>query len=129
MWLQGTAALAETHSGLVGNLPTHAEHLHHGWPAKEPPPTTPACGMQVDHVVDCGLYYCSAELSTSRGVLILPGLANNSADYVGLAQHLQDRGLAAKVVEVCPLYVCVSHNELLRSTIEVLLRRGMLGHT
>jgi hypothetical protein len=36
----------------------------------------------------------------SRGVLILPGLANNSADYAGLSQHLHDRGLSTRVVEV-----------------------------
>lgn len=38
--------------------------------------------------------------SPSRGVLILPGLANNSADYAGLAEHLQSRGLATSVVQV-----------------------------
>jgi hypothetical protein len=36
----------------------------------------------------------------SRGVLILPGLANNSADYAGLSQHLHDKGMSTRVVEV-----------------------------
>lgn len=35
-----------------------------------------------------------------RGVLILPGLANNSADYAGLSQHLHDKGLSTRVVQV-----------------------------
>lgn len=36
----------------------------------------------------------------SRGVLILPGLANNSADYGDLSQHLHDKGMSTRVVEV-----------------------------
>lgn len=36
----------------------------------------------------------------SRGVLILPGLANNTADYTELSQHLNDKGLATRVVQV-----------------------------
>jgi hypothetical protein len=35
-----------------------------------------------------------------RGVLILPGLANNAADYAELAENLRQRGLAAQVVQV-----------------------------
>lgn len=38
--------------------------------------------------------------ASGRGVLILPGLANNAADYAGLAHHLNSRGLATSVVQV-----------------------------
>jgi hypothetical protein len=44
----------------------------------------------------------STAAAEPRGVLILPGLANNSADYAGLSQHLHDRGLSTRVVQVCP---------------------------
>lgn len=43
----------------------------------------------------------STAAAEPRGVLILPGLANNSADYAGLSQHLHDRGLSTRVVQVC----------------------------
>jgi NAD(P)H-hydrate repair Nnr-like enzyme with NAD(P)H-hydrate epimerase domain len=54
------------------------------------------------HVSTARCAAAAAEPATppERGVLILPGLANNTADYLGLAAHLEQRGLASKVVQV-----------------------------
>jgi NAD(P)H-hydrate repair Nnr-like enzyme with NAD(P)H-hydrate epimerase domain len=35
-----------------------------------------------------------------RGVLILPGLGNNAADYTKLADLLQDKGMAVQVAQI-----------------------------
>jgi hypothetical protein len=45
------------------------------------------------------LFVCR-EPAASRGVVILPGLANNAADYAGLSDHLRSRGLATSIVQV-----------------------------
>lgn len=51
---------------------------------------------------------CSGPPAT-RGVVILPGLANNAADYAELADHLRGRGLETSVVQVmCRLTTCYS---------------------
>ncbi|PNH05599.1 hypothetical protein TSOC_008106, partial [Tetrabaena socialis] len=41
-----------------------------------------------------------ARTPTSRGVLILPGLGNNAADYGPLAAQLEARGMAVEVAQV-----------------------------
>eukprot|EP00879_Flechtneria_rotunda_P017124 GHRR01017933.1.p1 GENE.GHRR01017933.1~~GHRR01017933.1.p1 ORF type:complete len:216 (+),score=33.73 GHRR01017933.1:116-763(+) len=54
-------------------------------------------------VVCCSDKASGQEPSTSapsRGVLILPGLANNTTDYISLAANIRSRGLGAKVVQI-----------------------------
>ncbi|KAI3434819.1 hypothetical protein D9Q98_002876 [Chlorella vulgaris] len=48
----------------------------------------------------CAAAAASASAAASRSVVILPGLGNNSKDYEGLAEQLQQRGLHVEVAPV-----------------------------